>query len=628
MEDKKRKDVDLDEVEELDEDLDLDEIEDIDDEELEDKKHHDDEEDIDDEDIDDFDDIDDEDIDDDIEDEDDDVEDKKSKDSKKEVASSEKDTKKSKKDDKDELLEDEGESFGAKIVIAIVIIAIIIILLLKACGGKKEQFKVTFDTNGGTTVEALMVDKNGTIKKPANPTKEGYTFAGWYYNGKLYDFNTKVTGNIKLEAHWNEEGGDKVTGVTLNETAISLQPGGTATLVATVKPASAKDKSLTWSSSDESIVTVDENGNVKALKVGKATITVTTKDGGYSATVTVTVTNDAIPVTGISFADKTLNLATNSSITLKPTFSPSDATDKRLTWKTSDPNIATVDQNGKVTGKKDGTVTITATTVDGGHTATITIVVKHEPVTGVKITGNNSVNVGKSITLKATITPNNASNKAVTWKSSDTSIATVDQNGKVTGKKAGQVTITVTTKDGNKTATFKVTVKDPKVTKITISGANKVTEGQSIRLTANVAPNDATNKKVKWSSSDTSIATVDQNGNVKGVKAGKVIITAEATDGSGVKATYEVTVNKKEVTYVLTLTPMKDGMGDFLQYRYAITADNKNLPNSEIKGFVYNGKSTAAGNYVDKGNVNTSVKTAQITLKNGDKVTATVVVEK
>ena len=204
-------------------------------------------------------------------------------------------------------------------------------------------------------VSALKVDKDGRIPKPADPTKEGYIFDGWYYNGELFDFNTKVTGDIKLEARWRagDTNDASVTGVTLNQTSLAMKPGETATLIATVEPSNAKDKSLTWESSDNSIVTVDENGNIKALKAGTATITVTTKDGGFKATATITVTKDIVPVTGVSFDKTTLNLATGSSTTLKATVKPSDATNKGLTWKSSDSSIVTVDKNGKITGKKE-----------------------------------------------------------------------------------------------------------------------------------------------------------------------------------------------------------------------------------------------------------------------------------
>ena len=141
--------------------------------------------------------------------------------------------------------------------------------------------------------------------------------------------------------------------------------------------------------------------------------------------------------------------------------SPSDATDKTVSWKSSNTSVATVDQNGKVTAVNAGSAVITVTTNDGSKTATckVTVVI---PVTSVSLNKTElTIEKGKSETLTATVSPSDATNKAVTWQSSNNSIATVDQNGKVTAKELGNVTITVTTKDGSKTATCSVTVKRP-----------------------------------------------------------------------------------------------------------------------------------------------------------------------
>ena len=132
-----------------------------------------------------------------------------------------------------------------------------------------------------------------------------------------------------------------------------------------------------------------------------------------------------------------------------------------------------------------------------------------------------SIKVGDTETLTATVSPKNAANKKVTWKSSDSAIATVDANGKVTGVKAGEATITVTTDDGGKTATCKVTVSDKEV-KVTGVKLNKTATsifvGDSETLTATITPENATNQKVTWKSSDAAVASVDANGKVTGVR--------------------------------------------------------------------------------------------------------------
>lgn len=169
-------------------------------------------------------------------------------------------------------------------------------------------------------------------------------------------------------------------------------------------------------------------------------------------------------------------------------------------------------------------------------------------VTGVSLDKTNlNLNPGKEGTLIATITPDNATDKSVEWKSDDTGVATVNENGKVTAVGLGTTTITVTTTDGDFQDTCTVTVTAPptvSVTSVTLDKTSLALDvGGSDTLTATVEPDDATNKAVTWSSSNEKVATVDQNGNVKAVGAGKATITAAASDGSGKTATCEVTVN-------------------------------------------------------------------------------------
>ena len=167
-------------------------------------------------------------------------------------------------------------------------------------------------------------------------------------------------------------------------------------------------------------------------------------------------------------------------------------------------------------------------------------------VTGIKLSGTAAVAAGAATQITATVTPANATNKTVTWSSSDTKIATVDANGKVTGVKAGKVTITATAKDGSGVkGTISVTVTAPvKVTSVKVTGTSTVNVGSTVKLTATVSPSTATNKEVTWKSSNTAVATVDANGNVKGIKAGTATITATAKDGSKKSGTLKVTVKK------------------------------------------------------------------------------------
>ena len=403
------------------------------------------------------------------------------------------------------------------------------------------------------------------------------------------DANGKVTGVKAGEATitvTTEDGGKtatckvtvsdkeiKVTGVKLNKSETNLLVSGNETLTATVLPEDATNQNVTWKSDKPEIATVDANGKVTAVKVGEATITVTTEDGGKTATCKVTVSETSVAVTGVTLNKTETSIFVGGSETLTATVAPADATNQKVTWKSSDAAVASVDANGKVTGVKAGEATITVTTEDGGKTATCKVTVKAATVAVTGVTLNKatlSLIAGASETLTATVAPADATNKKVTWKSSDAAVATVDTNGKVTAVKAGEATITVTTEDGGKTATCKVTVKPNLVSEITLA-ALAIYVGESKAVTATVKPDDATNKALTWTSSDETVATVDATGKVTGKKIGTATITATAQDGSGVSGSCTVTVlsHVKKVT----VTPANLTLGQNKSYTLKATVE-------------------------------------------------------
>ena len=256
-----------------------------------------------------------------------------------------------------------------------------------------------------------------------------------------------------------------VTGITLNKTNINLNVGESATLTATITPDNATNKSVSWKSSNTAVATVDSTGKVTAVTAGSATITVTTADGSKTATCAVTV---KVPVSSVTLSKTSATLNVGSTTTLTATVAPSNATNKSISWKSSNTAVATVDSTGKVTAVTAGSATITVTTADGSKTATCAVTVK-VPVSSVTLNKTSTtLSAGTSTTLTATVAPSNATNKTVSWKSSNTAVATVDSAGKVTVVAAGSATITVTTADGSKTATCAVTVySKPTVSSIT-----------------------------------------------------------------------------------------------------------------------------------------------------------------
>ena len=339
--------------------------------------------------------------------------------------------------------------------------------------------------------------------------------------------------------------------VSLSETTLTLVEGETKVLTAEIAPADAENQSVTWSTSDKSVVTV-EDGTVTAIKAGEATVTATANDkGSVKAECKVTVTAAKVAVTGVSLDKTTLTLAAGENAKLTAKVTPANATNKSVTWSSSDEAIATVDSEGKVTANAAGTATITATTKAGGKTAECKVTVMG---TGVAVTGVSldkttlTLTAGENAKLTATVAPANATNKNVTWSSSNGAVATVDSEGKVTANAAGTATITVTTEDGNKTATCTVTVTG---TSVAVTGVSldktslALTKGKSAKLTATVAPANATNKNVTWSSSNGAVATVDSEGKVTANAAGTATITVTTEDGNKT-ATCKVTVTETD----------------------------------------------------------------------------------
>ncbi|MGI5880623.1 MAG: Ig-like domain-containing protein [Syntrophomonadaceae bacterium] len=343
-----------------------------------------------------------------------------------------------------------------------------------------------------------------------------------------------------------------VSGVSLDKDTLSLTAGGAAvTLVATVSPADATNKNVIWSSSNKAVATV-ANGVVTPVAAGSATITVTTADGGFTANCAVTVSAATIKVTGVSLDKNALNLTAGGATgNLVATVTPSNATNKNVTWSSSNESVATV-ANGVVTPVAAGSASITVKTEDGNFTATcaVTVAAATIKVTGVSL-DKNSLNLtagGATGNLVATVTPSNATNKNVTWSSSNESVATV-ANGVVTPVAAGSASITVKTEDGSFTATCAVTVEAATVAVTGVSlNASTLTlseGGDTAALVATVSPADATNKNVTWSSSNESVATV-ADGVVTPVAAGSATITVTTEDGKKT-ATCAVTVEAAAV---------------------------------------------------------------------------------
>ena len=223
-----------------------------------------------------------------------------------------------------------------------------------------------------------------------------------------------------------------VSSVTINKTTIQMKMGETETLTVTVTPSNATEKEVLWTSSNPDVVDVDTEGVLTANKVGKATITA--EVGGVKAKCSVEVTPSYIEVSSVELDKSEVSLKVAETVTLKATVNPDDATDKTVTWSSSDETIAIV-SNGVVIAKKIGKTVVIAQA--GNKTATCQVTVLATDVTSVTLDKTTaSLRAGETVTLTATVNPDDATDKTVTWSSSDQTVATVS-NGVVIAKKFG-----------------------------------------------------------------------------------------------------------------------------------------------------------------------------------------------
>ena len=344
-----------------------------------------------------------------------------------------------------------------------------------------------------------------------------------------------------------------VTGVSLDKITLELFTGNTATLTATVEPGNATNKALTWSTSDNTVATVDENGTVTAVGAGEATITVTTEDGEYIATCTVTVT---VPVTGVKLNKETLELFTDGSETLTATVEPGNATNKNVTWSSSDETIATVDNNGTVTAVGAGEATITVTTEDGCKTATCIVTVT-VPVTGVTLEPTSlSLFTGDTAPLTATVQPSDATNQNVTWSSDKPEVATVD-NGKVTAVGAGEATITATA--GGITATCVVHVRKPAT--VEASGSTNLsftTDRNEFTLTAIVYGENLSQEPNcwEWTVVNTDVVSLSDTPNLRSgsVASSRKAFTIKGTGTTTITTTYDDGIYRGSVYFTVRIS--------------------------------------------------------------------------
>lgn len=399
-------------------------------------------------------------------------------------------------------------------------------------GQSSEALKVIYipaDTTDDKTVtwssadEKIATVKNGVVTAKATGTTKITATVG------THKAECTVTVNVKL------------TGIKVTPDKVTVEKGQKANLNVTYLPADTTDeKAVTWKSENESVATVDENGVVTAVAGGKTKVIATAKANNKITAVCevkVPIHTESIALNKTEITD----LLKGKTEKLEVSFIPSNTEDSReVKWTSSAADIAAVDANGTVKALKEGTATITATTVDGKHTASCTVTVKEIHLTDVKLDemkNPSELFKGEKHQIKIGLNPIDTTDNVIyTFASSDEKVVSVDKNGMVTALKNGKATITITVKTTNtdfeKTLTYDITVEEIPLESIEIKGdVTSLEEGKTTKLNVVFNPTNTTDDKtVVWSSSDTKVATVDANGVVKAVKAGNVKITAKVGD--------------------------------------------------------------------------------------------------
>ena len=285
-----------------------------------------------------------------------------------------------------------------------------------------------------------------------------------------------------------------VSSISFTESKVELTVGEQQSLEVTISPDNATNKKISWSSSRESVATVTPNGIVEAVSIGTAFITATSEDNGVNATCEITV-KKAISVTGIALNKTSLSLAEGEEFTLEATVTPNNATNKEISWASDNEAVATVSAVGVVKAIKAGTANITATSDDSGVNATCELTVKEKAisVTGIALNKTSlSLAEGEEFTLEATVTPDNATNKEITWASDNEAVVTVSSEGVVKALRAGTASITATTVDQGKTASCTITVAE-KMGAVTGEATNISCRNARLSGKANISQNTSTN---------------------------------------------------------------------------------------------------------------------------------------
>ncbi len=313
--------------------------------------------------------------------------------------------------------------------------------------------------------------------------------------------------------------------------------GDKFSLTSSIIPENVDNPTIVWSSSDKKIATVSKKGKVELIAEGKVEIRATASNGVVGKAV---INVEEKNVESVDIAEKKMVMLLLEDCALNATVTPSDATHPEITWTAKDPSIVSVDENGKITAISCGKTTVTATSTNG-ISDSIVVKVNEIKAESLEIDGASSVLVESNATFTCTIMPEDTTVKIVEWSVDDESIATITEEGVLTAKKVGKVIVTAKQKDVSNTVSVEVLPIKVEDIIISMDTEEGISKGDTISFSAEVVPANATYPDVEWSVSDTSIATIDEDGLLTALEGGSVTVTATAGDGFSVE--YEVFIS-------------------------------------------------------------------------------------
>ena len=462
--------------------------------------------------------------------------------------------------------------------------------------------------NDGVTVTVLDNSNESWVKVKTSDSKTGWltreflavsiTLPKTENSSSVSESNPSYSNTEAPD--WFEQANSSGSSLYLSQSAMTLEKGDANMLTAFMSSVSGAQTAVTWKSSNSSVAAVTAAGKVQAVAAGTAVITATHKGSGKTAKCTVTVTEVKIPVSKVTLNTNAIKWPVGRSGSFTATVLPTNATNKAVTWKSSDTKVATVSSAGKLTAVAPGTATITCTAQDGsGKYATCKVTVKsNTEVSNITLSATaTSIYINNHAYIKATTTP---AGKAVTYTSSNTSVATVSSKGVVTGKSAGSAVITVKDSAGavKKTITIRVTAAPSGYVNLSNTTAS-VPVSKSFYLKSYTSG-------TTWTTSDSSVATISSQGYLLAKKEGVAIITAKA---SGKVRTCAVTVTQAAPVRFAYTSPNSATLNDKVSF-IAITDTDRDAVKFE---FTANGKQytvsatskslDSKGHYIWKGSI-------------------------